>query len=100
MPPGESGSGSIGADEVLVAADGVLVSDVEDELVMLDQESDEYYGLNPVGAFLWDRLEEPQTVRELEAATASEFDVARDRCRDDVRAFLADLLDAGLAERV
>lgn len=90
---------TIEADTTLVADGDVLVSDVGDELVVLDGEEEVYYGLNAVGAFLWEQLEEPRTVDELEEATAEAFDVPRAECREDVHAFLGDLLEADLLSR-
>ena len=84
----------------LVRIDGVLDSSVDDERVVLDTDSEIYYGLNEVGAHLWEQLEKPRSVDELVTSTAEEFDVATSECREDVRSFLADLLDVGLVERV
>lgn len=94
------GNGSIANDGVYVATDDILATEVDDERVVLDRETETYYGLNAVGAFLWERLEEPRTVEELEAATATEFDVTKAECRDDIHEFLIDLQEADLIERV
>ncbi|WP_436926779.1 PqqD family protein [Halosimplex amylolyticum] len=83
-----------------VASEDVLVSEVDDELVLLDEDAEIYYGINSVGAFLWEQLSEPKTVEELETATASEFDVSLEECRGDVRSFVDDLYDTELVERV
>jgi hypothetical protein len=82
----------------LVRTNTVLDSSIEDEQVVLNTDSEMYYGLNPVGGFLWEQLEEPRTVMELVEVTAEEFDVASSECRADVRSFLVDLLEADLVE--
>lgn len=87
------------SDTRLVAAEDVIVTEVEGELVMLDRTEEIYYGLNEVGAFLWEELDEPRTVAELHAATAEAFDVTEAECRDDVHDFLGDILEAGLVTR-
>lgn len=96
---GDGETRDVAADVTIERAGEVLVSDVDDEVVMLDRESDVYYGLNEVGAFIWEQLAEPRTVAELEESTAEAFDVSRSRCRKDVQEFLTDLLDADLIER-
>lgn len=96
---GDDGETELGAEVTLRRTGDVLVSEVDGEVVMLDRESDVYYGLNEVGAHIWEQLEEPRTVDELEGSTAETFDVSRVRCRDDVREFLTELLDSGLIER-
>jgi len=82
----------------LVVTDGVLVSEVDDEQVLLDTDAETYYGLNAVGTYLWEALQEPRSVDELVAMTAEEFDVPTGECRDDVRSFVTDLDEAGLVE--
>lgn len=86
-------------DVTLEVSENVLASTVEDELVMLDQDEEVYYGLNHVGAFLWDQLSAPQRVSDLEQATAERFEVTADQCREDVREFLENLLEADLVRR-
>jgi hypothetical protein len=39
-------------------------------------------------------------VSRIERGVATRFDVSREDCRDDVRDFVVDLLDADLVERV
>jgi hypothetical protein len=96
---GDDGTTELESDVTIRRTGEVLVSEVDGEVVMLDRESDVYYGLNEVGAHIWEQLEEPRTVEELEGSTAETFDVSRVRCRDDVREFLGDLLESDLVER-
>jgi hypothetical protein len=58
------------------------------------------YALNPVGALVWARLDRAVDVRTLCRAVAEEFDVGADEAEPSVRAFLAQLEDAGLARPV
>jgi hypothetical protein len=85
--------------ERFVRTGSAIDSSVDDERVVLDTDSEVYYGLNRVGAYLWKELEEPQTVEELVDSTAVEFDVVPAECRDDVQSFLTDLLEADLVKR-
>jgi len=86
------------AQTTVVTTADAIVSTVGDETVLLDLEDGTYYGLNGVGAHLWERLDEPTAVASLERETATAFDIDRETCRADVRAFLADLRDRGLIE--
>jgi len=96
---GDDGPREIAVDVTLRRTGEVLVSEVDGEVVMLDRESDVYYGLNEVGAHIWEQLEEPRSVDELEESTAEAFDVSRVRCREDIQEFLTDLLESDLIER-
>ncbi len=47
--------------------------------------------LNATGACVWELLEQERTAAELAAAVAARFDVAPERARADVDAFLAQI---------
>lgn len=83
----------------VVASDTPLGADVGDEQVLLEVDSGRYYGVNDVGSFVWEFVQEPRTVREVSEKVSSTFDVEVDRCEPDVRGFLRDLHDAGLIDR-
>ena len=72
--------------------------EMDGELVMMGQEQGEYYGLRDVAATLWQHLDRPRTTEELCAVVAEEYDVTAAGCRDDVVAFLAELVDKALVE--
>ena len=47
--------------------------------------------MNPVGVFLWKRLESGQTFGDLLAALLAEYDVSREEAVMDIREFLSEL---------
>jgi hypothetical protein len=55
------------------------------------------FSLNPVGAFVWSRLDGGRDVVGLCSDVAAEFDVSSSEAEESVREFLAQLVDAGLA---
>jgi hypothetical protein len=72
----------------------------EEGAVLLNLDTGVYFGLNPVGARVWELLETPRSQAELQATIAEEFEVNLDVALADVREFLAsleerDLLGAG-----
>ena len=73
---------------------------MDGELVMMGQDQGEYYGLRDVAASIWQHLAEPRTTDELCALVADEYDVTADGCRDDVVAFLDELLGKELVESI
>jgi hypothetical protein len=72
--------------------------DLADEAVLLDLESGVYYGLDPVGARIWQLVQAPTTVGAVREAIVAEFDVAPERCERDLLALLRDLARAGLLD--
>jgi len=57
-----------------------------------------YYGMNPVGARVWDLLKQPKSVTELRNALLDEYDVDETRCGDDLLALLETMRSEGLIE--
>jgi hypothetical protein len=69
-----------------------------DEATVLHLDSWTYFGLNPVGARVWQLLREPRAVAEIRDALVAEYDVDADRCERDLLALLGDLLANQLIE--
>jgi len=73
--------------------------DVEDEVVILGLKDGVYYGLNPVGAFIWNIIiQEPKTVAKIRDAVLEEYDVSEEVCEKDLVELIAELSDKGLVE--
>lgn len=84
----------------LRVAPHVLMREVGDELVMLDLRGERYFGLNEVGAKLMHLARDGVTEAQLVEDLLGEFDVGRAQLEEDVRRVAADLVAAGLLERV
>ncbi len=73
------------------ARDGVIAKMVGSEMVLLDYDRGIYYGLNPVGARVWQLLAEGEAMEAIVERLAGEYDVARQTLESDVAALLRDL---------
>lgn len=69
---------------------------VEDEMVLLGMEDGIYYGLNPVGAFIWEQIKEPKTIDQVRDAILDEYDVETEECERDLYDLLKELTEKGL----
>lgn len=65
---------------------------------MLNLTSGIYYGLDAVGARIWNLIQEPRTVNEIRDVLLREYDVETERCERDLLAILQNLAAAGLIE--
>ena len=74
----------------------VLARQVGEETVMLDLANGAYFGLDPVGARMWQLLTEGKTLAEVRDAIEKEYDVSRDAVERDLLALVADLMAQGL----
>jgi len=72
-----------------------IAAKVEDQLVMMNIEKDSYIGLSDTGARIWDLIEEPKTIEEIAERLQAEYDVSASVCREEVKAFLDELLRHG-----
>lgn len=77
----------------------VLMRQVGEEMVMLNLERENYYGLNPVGARLMQIAESGATLEQISERLLEEFDAAREQVEGDVRSIAAELMAAGLLEQ-
>jgi len=62
----------------------VMARQVGDETVILDLGSGTYFGLDPVGARVWQLIGEGKTLGETCDTLLDEYDVARDTLERDV----------------
>lgn len=56
------------------------------------------YTLNPVGAVLWDFMNEGHTVGEMVKRVCQEFEVTASQARQDIETFLDSLMQEDLIE--
>ncbi len=73
-------------------------ADLNGEAVILNLKSGVYFGLNPVGALVWNQLQHSCRVGELRDAVMAEYAVDAQVCEQDLYALLGGLRDAGLVE--
>jgi hypothetical protein len=88
----------LGPGTVVAAARDQVSADLEGEAVILNLADGVYYGLDSVGARVWELLREPRTVGSLVAAITAEFEVDADTASRDLARLLADLAARGLVE--
>ena len=77
-----------------------LSGDLGGEAVILSLKTGKYYGLNTLGARIWELLQTPRSTAAIEEAILSEFDVEADECSTEVRSFIDLLKSEGLIESV
>jgi hypothetical protein len=76
----------------------VVAAERDGRTVLLDLQSDRYYGLDETGSRFWALLSEGRTTEETAAALAEEYDAPVDRLKADATAFALRLAAAGLLE--
>ena len=82
-------------DKVKIS-DQVLSQEVSGETVLLDLQSEFYFGLDKTGTRIWELLQSGLSIQDLIGKMLDEFEVDRQTLEADVNALLEKLLDAGL----
>jgi hypothetical protein len=80
-------------------ADGIVFKEVGDEMVLLDFERGIYFGLDPIGARIWQLITEEKSVAAIVDTLVDEYDVTRDELERDVAELLDDLVAKSLIGR-
>ncbi len=80
----------------MVASEDQASSGLGKEAVILDLNQSMYFGLDPVGTFIWQMLQEPVGVAEVCSAVVERYAVEAERCERDVLGFLSELASEGL----
>ncbi|MCC7353726.1 MAG: PqqD family protein [Anaerolineae bacterium] len=83
---------------IVIATKEQVSCDLDGEIVILDLKNGIYYGLDAIGARIWNMLQEPQTVGAIRDAILLEYDVEPERCGQDLLGLLRDMGDKGLVE--
>jgi hypothetical protein len=80
----------------LVPSPDALARELNGEVLILDLRSSQYFGLTGTGARVWQLIEEGRTPASAAAALAEEFAGDPEAIADDVRGFVAQLVERGL----
>ena len=86
----------IAKDSVVVAVPDQVSASLEDEAVVLHLKDGCYYGFNPVGARIWNLLEQPRTVGEIRDILLEEYEIQPQPLEEDLQRLLAELAERGL----
>lgn len=69
----------------------VAACDLAGEVALLNVETGVYYGLNSVGARIWELIQQPESVSQVCDRLLAEYDVTPEQCHQEVLALLDEL---------
>ena len=81
---------------VVVPVEQQVSAELDEEVVLLNMNDNNYYGLNGIGAFIWRSIEKSGSVSTIVEDVLDSYEVSREDCEEDVLVFLRELSDAGL----
>lgn len=81
------------------AGQSVIAKAVGDETILLDLDRGIYYGLDEVGARIWQLITGGTSAEAVIERVTAEYDVTREEAANDIAQLLAELSDRGLLVR-
>ncbi len=76
----------------------VVSCDLAGEAAILDMKDGVYYGLDPVGASIWNLIQKPVVLGEVRDQILEEYDVGVEECQSDLLELVSQLVENGLVE--
>ena len=83
----------------VVVPDGVLISHLQEESVILNLQSERYFGLDDVGTRFLTVLTTSESIETAHQKLVAEYDVDPQALRQDLLALVENLVDQGLLIR-
>lgn len=80
MPNNIKKQTEITLDSVVQASPEQVAANLADEVVILNLKDEIYFGLNPLGARIWNLIQTPRTVQDVQDILVEEYDVEPQRC--------------------
>jgi len=90
---------TISLTDRVVVPDGVLISHLQEESVILNLESERYFGLDDVGTRFLTVLTSSESIEAAHEKLSQEYDVDPQLLRQDLVALVEKLIDQGLLIR-
>ena len=88
----------INTNSIVFQAKDQLSCELGGEAAILNLGNGVYYGLDPVGARIWELIQAPREVADVRDLLVAEYDVDVDRCERDLLMLLARLAAERLVE--
>jgi hypothetical protein len=83
---------------IIVATSEQVSCPLGEESAILNLKNSVYYGVNPVGARVWNLLKQPRSVTQLRDTLLDEYEVGAARCERDLLDLLEKMRSEGLIE--
>jgi hypothetical protein len=90
---------AIALDTTFITSENIAWRNVNDEVVILNLKSGEYYTLNDVGQFVWLAVADKRNMEEIRQKVVDTFDVSPEKASEDIESFISRMLDEGLLHK-
>ena len=85
--------------DTITIPDTLFAQVVDEEMVILDTASQEYFGLDEIGAVIWQHLSEHGALQKTYEVMREVYEVDEEQLEADICYFVEELVDAGLVKK-
>ncbi len=85
-------------NQKIIFSDTVFAQEVDGEMVLLDMESENYFGLDEVGTAIWQAIQEDGLLQNVLETLLEQYDVEEEVLKKDLINFIEKLAESGLVE--
>jgi hypothetical protein len=89
---------SVAKSDVIIATKDAISCDLNGEAVIMHLPTETYFGLDPIGAVIWNFIQEGRTLDDICYRLTSEFDVTGEQCAAEVGRLIDEMRANGLVE--
>ncbi len=86
-------------NDTISIAETVFAQEVDHEMVILDTESEQYFGLDETGAVIWQYLSENGALQQVFEIMFEKYEVDAKQLEADICRFTQELVDARLVQK-
>ena len=80
----------------VILSNNVFAQEIDDETIILDAITQEYFSLNEIGKVIWSLLSENKNIEEIKAQMLEMYEVPEEQLEKDLLNFLQALAKKGL----
>ena len=89
---------TISPESIVVVSKDQISCDLAGEAAILELKSGTYFGLDEIGATVWNLIAQPRRVVEVRDALVERYDVEAERCGAELIELLGELHERGLIQ--
>ena len=85
-------------EQKFIVSETVFTQKIDEEMVLLDMESENYFGLDEVGTDIWQAMQEKETLKEVLEVLLEQYEVEAEVLERDLSEFVDKLVNSGLVK--
>ena len=82
----------ISLELILQRNEDLFFSAIDNELIMMAEDNNSYFGLNETGKMLWEFLKTPQSFYQVIQNFSEEYQISFDQCHQDLEPFIQEMM--------